>query len=49
MYNKTIIEFVFVIYGIIKVSASVISLAFVSADNTYLDLDNSPYHKNLIQ
>jgi hypothetical protein len=32
---------------IIKVSVSVISLVFGSADNAYLDLDN--YHKNLIQ
>ena len=39
MYNKTIIEFGFVISGIIKVSARVISL----------DLDYSGYHKNLIQ
>jgi hypothetical protein len=33
----------------IKVSVSVISLAFGSADDAYLDLDNSAYHKNLIQ
>ena len=37
MYNKTFI--------IIKVSAP----AFGLADNTYLDLEYSGYHKNLIQ
>jgi hypothetical protein len=47
MYNKTIIEFGFCDMQIIKVSVSVISRA--EADNAYLDLDNSAYHKNLIQ
>ena len=37
--------FVFLIYT----SVRVISLAFGSADNSYLDIDNSAYHKNLIQ
>ena len=37
MYNKTIIRF-----GIIKAFKA-------SADNTYLDLDYSRYHKNFIQ
>ena len=34
---------------IINVSVRVISLAFGSANNSYLDIDNSAYHKNLIQ
>ena len=47
---KQLLDSVFVISGIIKVSVSVISLSFPpSADNTYLDLDYSGYHKNLIQ
>ena len=51
MYNKTIIKLdsVLVICKIINVSVRVISLAFGSADNSYLDIDNSAYHKNLIQ
>ena len=40
---KQLLDSVFVISGIIKVLVSVIS------DNTYLDLDYSGYHKNLIQ
>ncbi len=51
MYNKTIIEFGFCdvrnYQGLGTVS--VISLAIGSADNTYLNLDNSAYHINLIQ
>ena len=43
---KQLLDSVFVISGIIKVSVSVISAL---ADNTYLDLDYSGYHKNLIQ
>ena len=41
---KQLLDSVFVISGIIKVSVSV-------SDNTYmyLDLDYSEYHKNLIQ
>ena len=38
---KQLLDSVFVISRIIKVSAS--------ADNPYLDLDYSGYHKNLIQ
>jgi hypothetical protein len=55
MYSKVapqdvlLLNSVFVICKIIKVSVSVISLAFGSAYNAYLDLDNSAYHKNLIQ
>jgi hypothetical protein len=45
MYNKTVIEFGFVISQIIKVSISVLNLAFASTDNTYLN--NSGYHKTL--
>ena len=50
MYNKSNyrIRF-FVICKIINLSVRVIWLAFGSADNSYLDIDNSAYHKNLIQ
>ena len=40
---KQLLDEVFAIRKIINVSVSVIS------DNAYLDLDNSAYHKNLIQ
>ena len=40
---------ILVICKIINVSERVISLAFSSADNSYLDIDNSAYHKNLVQ
>ncbi len=43
MYNKTIIELGFCDMWNYQ------GLAFGSADNTYLDLDNSTYHENLIQ
>ena len=52
MYNKTIIRFGFCDIlnnqglGIKVLSASAYGLL---ADNTYLDLDYSGYHKNLIQ
>jgi hypothetical protein len=46
---KQLLNSVYAICKIIKVSVSVISLAFGSADNAYLDLDNFAYHKNLIQ
>ena len=46
---KQLLDSVFVICKIINVSVRVISLAFGSADNTYLGIDNSAYHKNLIQ
>ena len=46
---KQLSDSVFVICGIINVSVRVICLAFGSADNSYLDIDNSAYHKNLIQ
>ena len=49
MYNKAIIGFGFCDMQIINVSVRVTSLAFGSADNSYLDIDNSAYHKNLIQ
>ena len=45
---KQSLDSVFVICQIINVSIRVISLAFSSA-NFYLDIDNSAYHKNLIQ
>ena len=41
---KQLLNSVFVTFGIIKVSVSVISRS-----RTYLDLDYSGYHKNLIQ
>ena len=46
---KQLLDSVFVICQIINVSVRVISLAFGSADNFYLDIDTSAYHKNLIQ
>ena len=48
---KQLLDSVFVISGIMKVSVSVIiSLSlWLLADNTYLDLDYSGYHKNPIQ
>ena len=57
LYELKCIDSVFVICQIIIVSVRVISLAsvrvislaFGSADNSYLDTDNSAYHKNLIQ
>ena len=42
MHDKTIIGF-----GLDWIG--VISLAFGLAGNSYLDIDNSVYHKNLIQ
>ena len=45
---KQLLDSVFVICRIINVSVRVISLAFGFA-NSYLDIDNSAYHKNLIQ
>ena len=44
---KQLLDSVFVICKIINVSVRVISLASSSADN--FDIDNSAYHKNLIQ
>ncbi len=46
--NKQLLDEVFVICGIIKVEVRV-SRVEGEADNTYLDLDNSAYHKNRIQ
>ena len=46
---KPLLDSVFVICKIINVSVRVITLAFGSADNSNLDIDNSAYHKNLIQ
>ena len=46
---KQLLDSVFMICKIINVSVWVISLAFGWADNSYLDIDNSAYHKNLIQ
>ena len=45
---KQLLDSVFVICKIINVSVIVISLA-VGSDNSYLNIDNSAYHKNLIQ
>ena len=47
MYNKTIIGFGFC--KIINVSVRVIILAFGSANNSYLDIDNFHITINLIQ
>lgn len=52
IYNKTIISFAFcdiLNNHKVSVSLSVISSAFGSAINTYLDLDYTEYHKKLIQ
>ena len=46
---KQLLDSVFVICKIINVSVRVISLTFGSADNSYLDIGDSAYHKNLIQ
>ena len=46
---KQLLDSVFVMCKIINVSVRVIVLAFGSVDNSYLDIDNSAYHKNLIQ
>ena len=46
---KQLSDSVFVVCKIINVSVRVICHAFGSADNSYLDIDNSAYHKNLIQ
>ena len=46
---KQLLDSVFVICKIINVSVRVIILAFRSADNSYLHIDSSAYHKNLIQ
>ena len=48
---KQSLDLVFVIFRVIKVLIRVISLDHpsASADNHYLDLDYSGYHKNIIQ
>ena len=46
---KQLLDEVFVTCKIINVSLRVIGIAFGSANNSYLDIDNSAYHKNLIQ
>ena len=45
---KQLSDSVLVICKIINDSVRVICLAFGSADNSYLDIDNSAYHKNFI-
>ena len=52
MYNKTIIGFGFCDMQNFNVSVTtvrVISRAKGEADKSYLDIDNSAYHKNRIQ
>ena len=50
MYNETIIEFGFCdMQNYQGLGNRYQPRAFSSADNAYLDLDNSSYHKNLIQ
>ena len=46
---KQLLDEVFVICKIVNVSVRVISPVFGLANNSYLDIDNSAYHKNLIQ
>ena len=47
--NKQLLDEIFVICRSINVDVKVISRAEGEADNSYLDIDNSAYHKNLIQ
>ena len=48
--TKLLLDSFFVLSGKIKISVKMLSAsAFGSTDNTYLDLDFSGYHKNLIQ
>ena len=49
MYNKQLLDEVFVICRIINVEVRVISLAEGKADNSYRDIHNFAYHKNRIQ
>ena len=46
---KQLLDSVFVVCQIINVSVRVIGLAFGLANNFYLNIDTSAYHKNLIQ
>ena len=46
---KQLLDSVFMKCKVVKVSLVVISLAFGLVGNSYLDIDNSVYHKNLIQ
>ena len=46
---KQLLDSVFVICQIINVSVRVIGLAFGLANNFYLNIDTSAYHKNIIQ
>ena len=46
---KQILDSVSVTCKIINVKVRVISLALGSANYSYLDIDNSAYHKNLIR
>ena len=46
---KQLLDSVFVIYKIINVSVRIIILAFGSANNSYLDIDNFYVTINLIQ
>ena len=46
---KQLLDLVFVISEIIKVSWPSKYLPSASSDNNYLDLDYSRFHKNLIQ
>ena len=47
--NKQLLDEVFVICRIINVEVRVISRAEGETDNSYRDIDNLAYHKNLIQ
>ena len=46
---KQLLDSIFVICKIINVSVRVISRVKGEADNSYLDIDNSAFHKNRIQ
>ena len=49
LFNKQLLDEVFVICRIINVEVRVISRAEGEADNSYRDIDNSAYHKNRIR
>jgi hypothetical protein len=48
-HKVQLLNSVFMISRIIKDSVPVTNITFGSTDNTYFNLDNSGYHKNLIQ
>ena len=49
IFNKQLLDEVFVICRIINVEVRVISRAEGKADNSFRDIDNFAYHKNRVQ